>query len=102
MPRNYDFTVEFGGVCLRRVHDEDVAVVDQWHHRFSSHAQAGCRRWVRAPILRSCNHGFNWRVVKYRRGVPLSPWDAATTSCKGIATNCGALEVLRPLPALAI
>src|SRR6266853_6122798 len=30
MPRDNDFTVEFGGVCLRRVHGEDIAVVNQW------------------------------------------------------------------------
>jgi len=24
--------LSFGGVCLRRVHGEDIAVVDQWHH----------------------------------------------------------------------
>src|SRR3979490_2750126 len=25
MPHNHDFAIEFGGVCLRRVHDEDGA-----------------------------------------------------------------------------
>jgi len=81
-------TVEFGGLFAkspRRGYSRrgSMAFID-----FPRTRKAGCRRWVRAPILRSCNHGFNWRVVKYRRAVPPFAMDAATTSCKGIATNC--------------